>query len=87
MRSSRGWTFCREIYEQNQLRCRFRTRDAERWTRRCRPRTGNEDLYNESCAASYWQFFFFRRQHLDRRRNPFRDRVSNRVPNGRLILR
>lgn len=51
------------------------------------PRTGNEDLYNESCAASYWPFFFFRRQHLDRRRNLFRDRVSNRVPNGRLILR
>ena len=31
--------------------------------------------------------FFFRRQHLDKRRNPFRDRVSNRVPNGRRILR
>lgn len=51
------------------------------------PRTGNEDLYNESCAASYWQSFFFRRQHLDRRRNPFHDPVSNRVPSGRLILR
>jgi hypothetical protein len=51
------------------------------------PRTGNEALYNESCAAPYWPFFFFRRQHLDRRRNPFRDRVSNRVPSGRLILR
>jgi len=51
------------------------------------PSAGNGDLYNESCAAWYWQFYFFRRQHLDRHRNLFRDRVSNRVHSVRLILR
>jgi hypothetical protein len=51
------------------------------------PPTGNGDLYNESCAAWSWQFYFFRRQRLDRRRSRFPDRVSNRVHSVRLIPR
>jgi hypothetical protein len=51
------------------------------------PSTGNGHLYNESCAASSWQFFFFRRQCWHKRRSLFQERVSNRVHSDRLILR